>query len=507
MSDQPGTEWWRQPDNPAYPPQEHPESHAPHSSSVTSGNQESSGLEKNPHYRSFGRRRLPEGIWYPLISLLSFGLLTSIPFFHAYRRLRDRGLLVQAFLFSAVTIQLMVVANIHSPPGWLQSISTVLIFYPLIVGTARAVSLRRRVYLGAAKAQAPETAIPDTWQWWVRGGFWYPLLPLLSFGLLTSVPFFHAYRRLRDRDLLVQAFLFSAMAISFVVIYNITNDLHSLTEWQKLAAVCLALFPLFAGMTQVGSLRRRVYLRIPQSVRGNYAADEAARADIESRIPVERQARVISDEAARADIESRIPVERQARVIGDWAGGMTGALIIFVFAIAMPVAGIAVTLTGRRDFLIDSTDIIYNSVFILMALGGAVALKILVTVKFTGDEGILQPLAALVAGLIVNIYLGFSIWLIAIRVLHPAASPHKLGLMVWWNLFDSIPFVNVNSALDWEQPMTEYGAGVGWLFLFQRIILLLTLARVIKLLVDRWIDYSKQKPSTSGDRSRPIARP
>ena len=372
MSDQSGPDGWQQPDNPARPPQWHPKPHAPHSSSVASGNQESSGLERNSQYPSLGGWRLPEGIWYPLLSLLSLGLLTSIPFFHAYRRLRDRGVLVQACIFSAVAILLVVVDIIHRPPEWLQFISALLIFYPFTVGTVQAVSLRRRVYLGAAKPQAA------------------------------------------------------------------------------------------------------------------------------------------ADEAARADIESRGPVERQDHDISGWPAVIIGVPVIFslvFFLILIPVGGIALTLTGRRNSFVDSTDIIDNIFIFSFASLGAFAFIIWVTVKFKGDKGILRPLAALVAGLIVNIYLGLSIWLIAMKALPPAASPHKLGSMVWWNLFDSIPFANVNSALDWEQPMTEYGARIGWLFLFQRILLLLTLARVIKLLADRWIAYSKQKPSASGDRTRPIAPP
>ena len=344
MSDQSRPDWRQQPDNPARPPQEHPKSHAPHSSSVASGNQESGGLERNSRYPSLGGWRLPEGIWYPLLPLLSLGLLASIPFFHAYRRLRDRGVLVQACIFSAVAILLVVVDNIHRPPEWLQFISALLILYPFIVGTAQAKRLRRRVYPGAA----------------------------------------------------------------------------------------------------------------------------------------------------------------------NWTDVIIGVAVIFSFVfflILMPVGGIALTLTGRRNSFVDSADIIDNLFFFSFALLGGTAFIIWVTVKYKGDKGVLRPLAALVAGLIVNIYLGLSIWLIAKRALPPAASPHELGSMVWWNLFDSIPFVNVNSALDWEQPMTEYGARIGWLFLFQRILLLLTLARVIKLLADRWIAYSKQKPSASGDRSRPIAPP
>jgi hypothetical protein len=98
------------------------------------------------------------------------------------------------------------------------------------------------------------------------------------------------------------------------------------------------------------------------------------------------------------------------------------------------------------------------------------------------------------AAICANIYLGFTIWVAATKFVDTAVSPHKLGLMVWWNLNDSIPFINVNSALNWEQPLNEYGAGIGWLFLLQRIVLLLTLVRIVQVLANRWMDFSKPKP-------------
>lgn len=90
------------------------------------------------------------------------------------------------------------------------------------------------------------------------------------------------------------------------------------------------------------------------------------------------------------------------------------------------------------------------------------------------------------AAILLNVYLGFAIWSSATGWLDieiANSDPRDFGLMVWWNLLDSIPLLDVDATLDWERPMEEYGAEAGWLFLAQRLALLLTLVRAIQILI------------------------
>jgi hypothetical protein len=337
----------------------------------------------------------------------------------------------------------------------------------------------------SAKTQTPTSDLPDTRLWWLRGGFWYPLLPLISLGYLTSIPFFHAYRRLRDRKILIQGLIYCAATVLYLIITSLNHQRLSSSEWLKDIEAVLLFYPIIGGTLQLAKLRRRVYLRTLEPPH------------VESYAP---------DETRRAEIESRSSTERGFRRLSDWAVIIAGVAFFSFLIVAIPVAAIVLTLTGRANFVFGTTNIVYNVPYIIVALGAALVLIGWLAVSYKPDDRMTRHLAALTAAVSVNIYLGFSIWLVATKVIYPGASPHKLGLMVWWNLSDSIPFVNVNSALNWEQPLTEYGAGIGWLFLFQRIVFLLTLARVIQILVHRWITYSKPKPSRPDDYSKLAAR-
>jgi hypothetical protein len=349
--------------------------------------------------------------------------------------------------------------------------------------------------IGSGKPQTSVSVTPDTRLWWLRGGFWYPLLPLISLGFLTSIPFFHAYRRLRDRVILIQGLVYFVATTLSLTIYNISHDALNLPEWQKDIEAALIFYPIIGGTLQLSKLRRRVYLgtREPPHAE-DYDGDKTIRAAARA------------DETIRAEFESRSSIERKFHSASDWAGIIFAVLFLSFLILAVPVAAIFLTLTGRANFVFGTTNIIYNFPYILIAPGAALVLIGWLAVSYKADDRIARHIAVLTATVSVNIYLGLSIWLAATKIIYPAASPHKLALMVWWNLSDSIPFVNVNSALNWEQPLPEYGAGIGWLFLFQRIVFLLTLARVIQILVNRWINYSKPKPSASEDYLKWAAR-
>jgi hypothetical protein len=77
---------------------------------------------------------------------------------------------------------------------------------------------------------------------------------------------------------------------------------------------------------------------------------------------------------------------------------------------------------------------------------------------------------------VINMYLGGTIWIAStewINVDFASSNPRQFGMLVWWNLLDSIPLIDVDSAVSWEKPVDDYGASIGWLLLLQRVVLLL----------------------------------
>jgi hypothetical protein len=181
------------------------------------------------------------------------------------------------------------------------------------------------------------------------------------------------------------------------------------------------------------------------------------------------------------------------RIVSDLAAEVFVALLILFFAVAAPAGAIAQTLTGRTNIVLRS-GLAYNIPIVLFALFATVVLIWWLAVGYRTTDRLSRHLIFLMAAISVNIYLGFTVWVVVTKFVGSTASPHRLGLMVWWNLSDSIPFVNVNSALDWEQPLNEYSAGIGWLFLLQRIVLILTLVRIVQVLINKWMSLSRQKP-------------
>jgi hypothetical protein len=181
------------------------------------------------------------------------------------------------------------------------------------------------------------------------------------------------------------------------------------------------------------------------------------------------------------------------RIFSDLAAQALIVVFIFFFGLAVPAGAIAQTLTGRTNIVLR-TGLANNIPVALAALWATVALIWWLAVGYRPADRVSRHLAFLMAAISVNIYLGFTVWVIVTKFIDTTVSPHKLGLMVWWNLSDSIPLVNVNSVLDWEQPLNEYGAGIGWLFLLQRTVLIITLVRIVQVLINRWASFSKPDP-------------
>lgn len=93
---------------------------------------------------------------------------------------------------------------------------------------------------------------------------------------------------------------------------------------------------------------------------------------------------------------------------------------------------------------------------------------------------------SLLMAIVFSIYLGYAIWLIVngwIEDPAATANPYTFGRMIWWNLLDSIPLIDLDAALDWERPMEEYGSRIGFLFLTQKAFILFTVIRALYLLL------------------------
>jgi hypothetical protein len=184
------------------------------------------------------------------------------------------------------------------------------------------------------------------------------------------------------------------------------------------------------------------------------------------------------------------PVAKR-RGIGDTFSNI-GSLFILI---TTGVAGIVATISGHFNSYVSSDN--FTHIYILAFTIVATAwLTWYVFFEYNSADPIRRQLVMLGVAVSVNIFLAISVWTVIVSYIHPAVSPQKVGLMVWWNLSDAIPLINVNSVLDWQQPLTGYSVQVGWLFLLQRVVVILTLLRVIQLLVARWVGSSKAETKT-----------
>ena len=175
-----------------------------------------------------------------------------------------------------------------------------------------------------------------------------------------------------------------------------------------------------------------------------------------------------------------------------WLGWLdaAGLIVNIFFLISTGVGGIAATLSGHANSWSGTGN---ANIILLLAFTMACTVGLIWYVGFgaSSADPILRHLITLMFAVGINIYVAISVWTVIVNYIHPAGSPKQAGLMVWWNISDAIPFINVNSVLDWRQPLTGYPVRVGWLFLVQRAIVILTLIRVIQLLFYRWAHSSK----------------
>src|SRR5262245_28779743 len=137
--------------------------------------------DRHPQAR---RRRIPRGLWYFVVPVLSFGWLSAVPFIHAGLRLRERGVLLLAVAYAvggAVAFTLIAAAPVDAEDtDW--RVVTGLGLGFLLAGSACVllVQLRRRVFSAPTghtdalhstphdhRATSPEDARrhPDGAQW------------------------------------------------------------------------------------------------------------------------------------------------------------------------------------------------------------------------------------------------------------------------------------------------------------------------------------------------------
>ncbi|HEY0495485.1 MAG TPA: hypothetical protein VGD48_07040 [Kutzneria sp.] len=117
------------------------------------------------------RRRVWDGLWYFGLTIVSVGLLAVVPFAHAARRVRRRGLRVWTAVYGAIDVALVLsLALIPAgtpqvpAPGWAQAITTIggfLMLATTVVGCIQLRRVRREVYGWPKRHAAELPAAPE----------------------------------------------------------------------------------------------------------------------------------------------------------------------------------------------------------------------------------------------------------------------------------------------------------------------------------------------------------
>jgi hypothetical protein len=158
--------------------------------------------------------------------------------------------------------------------------------------------------------------------------------------------------------------------------------------------------------------------------------------------------------------------------------------LIFLFVIVTPYYSVTTTLGRTSEWYgTGRYDEVYATVL------AAITVPSLIYFLIQGEKkgvSTARHLLYLLASIVANIYFGFAIWIVATKwsgLEIAAQDPRGFGLLIWWNVVDSVPLLDIDGALDWERPVEEYRAAIGWLMLIQRLVLLLTLARSAQVAV------------------------
>jgi hypothetical protein len=301
----------------------------------------------------------------------------------------------------------------------------------------------------------------------IPGGFWYFVIPILTLGWLSAIPFIHAALRLRDRKVLLLAGVYAVGgSLAFSLLANAQVDARGGVDWRGPAGLWLGIFVAGLACYQLFVLRRRVYLAAPRHRDPPHdAATEAAASESN---PQKDRRRIFSD-------------------IVDAILGIGGLLGLVFVALVLPPLIIRETIsqTGSK-WIYGGHPSLYAAYWAAFALFCAGGLLFWFVVLYDPKEGKGLQIISFLIAIFGNLWLGFGIWLLAVKLFHislAASDPGRFGRMVWWNLVDSVPVLDIDTVLDWERPMEEYSSSIGWLLIVQRIVLLLTLARSIQVVV------------------------
>lgn len=318
---------------------------------------------------------------------------------------------------------------------------------------------------------------------------WYIAVPILSLGYLSPIPFFHAARRLGRKDVRRRAWMFTGIVGTIVIAGTTLVGNPQDPGWFGSLLYNAAFITAGVAAWQAASLRAEVY-GVPSKIRTFVReARASAGADREER-KERRIARNRGEEVAEPEEE---PWTRS-----DWAIFSVIFLVFYGYAAFwFPIKAIRTTIAH------DSADLGFrDQTYVILGIIGVSSLIIVMWVFRSDARASVHWLLA-GAAMIGNIYFGFAVWVIATRwvgIDEVESDPRRFGLMIWWNLIDSVPLVDIDSAFDWRRPMYGYGTSVGWLFLAQRVVLLLTLARAIQVIVTR-LNVSASRPVENGQGS------
>lgn len=168
--------------------------------------------------------------------------------------------------------------------------------------------------------------------------------------------------------------------------------------------------------------------------------------------------------------------------------GLVGVILFGYLFLVVPFLFMREILTGSESFWIYfGHEHPYHILWVAWSLFVTGCLVFCFVVLYSPKWPASGQIVTLAGAVVGNIWLGIGIWLTAVKLLHiPVAvsDPGRFGSMVWWNLLHGVPLLNIDSALDWEQPIAEYPVSIGWLLLVQQVVLLLTLVRSIQILVN-----------------------
>ena len=110
------------------------------------------------------------------------------------------------------------------------------------------------------------------------------------------------------------------------------------------------------------------------------------------------------------------------RIVSDLTAEVFAALFIIFLGLAVPAGAIAQTLTGRTNIILR-TGVANNIPVVLFALLVTVALIWWLAVGYRTTDRISRHLVFLMAAISVNIYLGFTVWVIITKFVGSTVSP------------------------------------------------------------------------------------